>query len=354
MVSLSWDTPNEAQTVTTPTTATRFRKLLRIVLTLAGTAIAGGGTYAIFQYGTQNTDLSMVAIATIFSFAFVGGKLTWDAINVTPDNHNVGLIEVKGPIQRDAPPKLGRKKRTTADEIVDQIKTATDDSDIDALIVRLNTPGGEIVPSEDIKLAIEEFDGPVIGHATDVCASGGYLIASACDEIVCRNGSMVGSIGVIGSRTNYSELAGKLGVNYEQFTAGDYKDAGTPMREIEQDEREYIQNLIDTHYEDFVKTVAEGRNMPVSAVKNTEAKIFLGRDALEKGLVDGIGTEDDVKKRISNILSTQTISVREFNKKSSPFARLSIGAQTLSYSLGAGIAAQFSDTNDTNITIEYR
>lgn len=340
--------------MTSTDSPSRFRKLYRLVFTLTAIAAGGGATYLAFDQGAANTDLSMFAIATILSFAFFSGKLAWDFIDVNPARHNVGMVEVKGPIQRDSPRKLGSKDRATADDISEQIEKADTDPNVDALIVRLNTPGGEIVPSEDIKLAIEDFDGPTIGHATDVCASGGYLIASACDKVVCRNGSMVGSIGVIGSRTNYSELANELGVEYEQFTAGEFKDAGTPLREMADEEREYIQNLIDTHYDDFVETVAEGRDMPIDAVKDTEAKIFLGKDALERGLVDSIGTEDDVKDILQNKLSAPVISVKEFTKSSSSFARLSIGAQQFAYSLGTGIAAQFKDEDDTNINIEYR
>lgn len=344
----------DSQPMSNTDTPSRLRRILRIAFTLAATILAGGSTLLAFQYGSSNTDLSMFALATVLSFAFFGGKIAWDWIEINPDTYNVGMVEVKGPIQRDAPRKLGTKKRSTADEIVEEINTADEDDSVDGLIVRLNTPGGEIVPSEDIKLAIEDFDGPVIGHAIDMCASGGYLIASACDEIVCRNGSMVGSIGVIGSRTNYSDLADTLGVDYEQFTAGEYKDAGTPMREMEDNEREYIQNLIDTHYDDFVQTVAEGRDMPIEAVEDTEAKIFLGRDALKNGLVDAIGTEDDVKNMLSDRLSTPEISVEDFSDDDSPFARLSIGAQSFAYSLGAGLSSQFQSEDGTNINLEYR
>jgi len=84
-----------------------------------------------------------------------------------------------------------------------------------------------VVPSDDIRLAAERFDGPTVAYATDVCASGGYWIASGCDELWAREGSIVGSIGVIGSRVNASALAEKVGLSYERFAAGDYKDAGT-------------------------------------------------------------------------------------------------------------------------------
>jgi len=114
-----------------------------------------------------------------------------------------------------------------ADEIVDQIERADEDSGVRALLLKLNTPGGEIVPSEDIRIAAERFDGPTIAYATDVCASGGYDIAAGCDELWAREGSIVGSIGVIGSRVNAADLADRLGLSYERLAAGSSR---TPER----------------------------------------------------------------------------------------------------------------------------
>jgi len=93
-----------------------------------------------------------------------------------------------------------------------------------------------VLPSDDIRRAAAEFDGPTLAYATDTCASGGYWIASGCDELWARDASLVGSIGVVGSRPNAAGLADKLGISYEQFTAGEYKDAGVPLREIEDDD----------------------------------------------------------------------------------------------------------------------
>jgi len=128
-----------------------------------------------------------------------------------------------------------------------------------------------VLPSDDIRRAAAEFDGPTLAYATDTCASGGYWIASGCDELWARDASLVGSIGVVGSRPNAAGLADKLGISYEQFTAGEYKDAGVPLREIEEDEREYLQGIIDGYYEQFVETVSEGRDMDPEAIRDGSA-----------------------------------------------------------------------------------
>ena len=210
--------------------------------------------------------------------------------------------------------------------------------------MKLNTPGGEIVPSEDIRLAAERFDGPTVAYATDVCASGGYDIASGCDELWARRGSIVGSIGVIGSRVNVSDLADELGVSYEQFTAGEYKDAGVPLKDLSGDEREYLQGIVDDYYDDFVETVAEGRDMDPQRVRETEARIYLGGEAHDIGLVDEIGTREDVESRLEQHLG-KPVSVREFTPSLSLRDRIGGGAASVAYAFGAGIASVFDDTD---------
>jgi len=210
--------------------------------------------------------------------------------------------------------------------------------------VKLNTPGGEIVPSEDIRLAAERFDGPTVAYATDVCASGGYDIASGCDELWARSGSIVGSIGVVGSRVNVSDLADELGVSYEQFTAGEFKDAGVPLKDISEDEREYLQGIVDDYYDDFVETVAEGRDMDPETVRDTEARIYLGETAADLGLVDELGTRTDVEDRIAERLD-EPVSVREFQPAVGLRGRLRGGAERVAYAFGAGVAGVFDDAD---------
>lgn len=332
-----------------------LRTALRILVATAAAVSAAALTYLVFDVGISQTNLGIIGISTVLTAAFYAGWLSWEMVDLTDDQYNAAQIEVKGPIKRETPKAMGNTERTAADDVMEQIYEADADDNVEALVVALNTPGGEIVPSDDIKIAVENFDGPTVAYATDKCASGGYLIASACDEIVARKGSMVGSIGVRGSQHNMSGLSEKLGVEYERFTAGEYKDAGAPTKEMDEDEREYIQNLIDTHYEQFVEEVAEGRDLSEEAVRATEAKVFLGPDAKEKGLVDEIGTEEKVDEIIKQKLDTTAVEVEDFTPPTSAFERLTSGAQSASYSLGAGIADRLtSQEQSSSIEIEYR
>jgi protease-4 len=255
-----------------------------------------------------------------------------------PD-YNVAEVAVEGPITRDGGPgPLPRgPSGTPADSIVEQIERADEDPAVDALLVKLNTPGGEVVPSDDIRRAAMAFEGPTVAYATDVCASGGYWIASGCDELWARDASVVGSIGVIGSRINVHDLAEDLGVSYERFAAGKYKDAGTSLKELSEDERAYLQGLIDDFYENFVERVAEGRDMDPGAVRETEARVYLGSDAHDLGLVDGLGARDDVEARVAARLDAP-VAVEEFEPERGLAGRLRGGAASVAYALGAGIA----------------
>ena len=191
-----------------------------------------------------------------------------------------------------------------ADAIVDQIQAADADRNTEALVVRLNTPGGEVVPSDDVRRVVVDFDGPTVAYATDVCASGGYWIASACDRVVARENSLVGSIGVIGSSLNASELADRRGVDYERFVAGDYKDAGTPLRDLRADERDYLSWLVDE----------------VGTRKTAE-------DSLEREL-------------------GHDVAVRELEPPRGLLVRVRQTALGAAYAFGAGVASVFGDGDE--------
>ncbi|GAA0536867.1 signal peptide peptidase SppA [Halorubrum ejinorense] len=294
-----------------------------------------------------------VGAATTLAGRAVFARLTGGRFG-DAETYNTAKVTVSGPIRRNQgrPSPLSGSGAATADQIVEQVEAADEDEDVEALLVELNTPGGEVVPSDDIRRAVAEFDGPTVAYATDLCASGGYWIASGCDELWARDASLVGSIGVVGSRPNAAGLADKLGISYEQFTAGEYKDAGVPLREIEEDEREYLQGIIDGYYEQFVETVSEGRDMDPDEIRETEARVYLGDDAAEMGLVDDLGTIDDVEARLADLLGAEP-EVREFTPERGLAERLGIGAERVAFAAGNGAASVFGGSGG-DIDVELR
>ncbi|WP_251344067.1 signal peptide peptidase SppA [Haloplanus halophilus] len=316
----------------------------RLAVVLGGGLLAAVLGFVIFVVlpGSLADLLGMlVTVGVVVLGARAAGDL---ADSIFPD-YNVAEVAVEGPITRDGStpsPIPGGSLGATADDVVDVIERADEDDATEALLVKLDTPGGEVVPSDDIRKAAADFDGPTVAYATDVCASGGYWIASGCDELWARRASIVGSIGVIGSRVNVSELADELGVSYERFAAGEYKDAGMPLKELSAEEREYLQGLIDGFYDDFVERVAEGRDMDPEAIRETEARVYLGEDAHELGLVDDVGDRDDVEDHVADLLDAE-VSVREFEPEKGLAARLRGGATAVAYAFGAGMAGVVVD-----------
>ncbi|WP_324662983.1 signal peptide peptidase SppA [Haloarcula sediminis] len=320
--------------------------LVRLGVVLVGTlvaVVAGALVFVVFP-----TDLTeLLGVLLVLVAALVGARIASNVAGSVAPSHNVAEVAVEGPITRDGGGSGIATPPTSpgADDIVEQIERADDDRGADALLLKLNTPGGQIVPSEDIRLAAESFDGPTVAYATDVCASGGYDIAAGCDELWAREGSIVGSIGVIGSRVNAKELADRVGLSYERLAAGEYKDAGTPLKEFEDDEREYLQGLIDDYYDQFVETVAEGRELDEAAVRDTEARVFLGTEAHEMGLVDDIGTREDVEDRLESELG-EPVTVAEFEPQRGLRSKLRGGAQAVAFALGAGLTSAFEGDVD--------
>jgi protease-4 len=256
----------------------------------------------------------------------------------TKNGYNTVEVAVEGPISREGSRLPSSNQRSIpADKIVEQIERADEDPNVEALVVKLNTPGGEVLPSEDIRLAAERFDGPTIGYATDTCASGGYWIAAGCDELWAREASVVGSIGVRGSSVNAKGLADKLGLDYRPKTAGEYKDAGYPLKEPEEQDDEYLQGIVDDYYETFVEHVAEGRGLDEETIRETEARVYLGTDAIDNGLVDELGTREDVEERIEERLG-HDVEVEEFTPEQSLMERIRSQSQGVAYAFGAGVA----------------
>ena len=317
--------------------------VVRLGIVLLGTAVAvAAGALAFVVFPASLTDLLGVVLVVLT--ALVGARIASSVAGSVAPSHNVAEVAVEGPITRDGGGGSITSPPTSpgADDIVEQIERADEDRGAEALLLKLNTPGGQIVPSEDIRLAAAAFDGPTVAYATDVCASGGYDIAAGCDELWAREGSIVGSIGVIGSRVNAEELADRLGLSYEQFTAGEYKDAGTPLKQLEDDEREYLQGIVDDYYDQFVADIVEGRDLDAETIRDTEARVYLGEQALEVGLVDELGTREDVTDRIESELGEE-VAVEEFEPDQGLAGRLQGGAGRVAYAFGAGLASVVVD-----------
>ena len=320
------------------------RGVARLVVVLGGALLFAVVGVALF-YVIPETTADVLGLLLALALVAIGVRIASNVAGSLWPEYDVAEVAVEGPITRrgGGGPLPSSPRGTPADDVAEQIDRANEDGNAQALLVKLNTPGGEVVPSDDIKLAVERFEGPTVAYATDLCASGGYWIASGCDELWARDASIVGSIGVIGSRVNASELAEKVGLSYEGLTAGEYKDAGMPLKEMSEDERAYLQGLIDDYYDTFVERVSEGRDLDPDDVRKTEARVYLGSEAHSLGLVDEIGTREDVEAAIADRLDVDEVRVREFEPPRPFPQRIAASAERIAYAFGAGVTGVLGD-----------
>ena len=166
-----------------------------------------------------------------------------------------------------------------------------------ALLLRIDSPGGTVGDSQEIHgalLRLREKGCHVIASFGNISASGGVYIGVGAERIVANPGTITGSIGVILRGNNLSKLLEKIGVKFETVKSGVYKDILSPDRSLSKEERELLQSLIDSSYEQFVLAVAKGRNLTPETVKGfADGRVFTGEQAKEFGLVDQIGDEND-------------------------------------------------------------
>jgi protease-4 len=195
----------------------------------------------------------------------------------------IGVIPIEGPI-------------TESQQIIKQLVDFKKDERIKAIILRVNSPGGGVAPSQEIYREVRKTipTKKVVASMGAVAASGGYYIASAADKIVANPGTLTGSIGVIMEFVQLEDLLKKLGIGMEVLKSGEFKDIGSPHRRMSEREKELIRNLILEIQGQFVEAVAQGRNISVEKVQEiADGRILSGAQSKELGLVDQLGNFED-------------------------------------------------------------
>lgn len=240
---------------------------------------------------TKRSDLviGMIIILSFFLLLlilFIGfsGIYSEDGTYLYSFGKKVAIIEIYGVIDN-------------SNEVIRQLKKYAKDSSIPALVLDVDSPGGAVVPSQEIYeevLKVRKEGKKVVASLRGLGASGGYYVACAADTIVANPGTLTGSIGVIFEFPVMQELFRKLGVRFEVVKRGELKEVGTWNRPMTNEERELLQSVIDDTYDQFVKAVVESRNLDEEKVLElADGRIFTGRQAKELGLVDGLGDLED-------------------------------------------------------------
>ena len=185
----------------------------------------------------------------------------------------------------------------SSEEYVRQLQELRKDKTIGGVIVRVNSPGGGVAPSQEIYSEMMQFKKehkPLVVSMGSVAASGGYYIASPATKIFASPGTITGSIGVIFQFPHYYELLNKIGVKMTTIKSGKFKDIGNPNRDLTEKEKEYLQQLLDNTHEQFIRDVSTARNMDKEEMrKMADGRIFTGEQAAAMGLIDTLGSYSD-------------------------------------------------------------
>lgn len=244
--------------------------------------------------------LWLMAVGIFSSFFVFALFLIWFAVNgfssdgfAFPGQDKIGLVEITGPIYN-------------SDPIIQQLDDFSSRSDVKALVLRIDCPGGSVVASQEIYRELskikERENLVVLTSMGNVAASGGYYIACASDLIMASPGTITGSIGVIASWTQYDELLRWAKLKNVVIKSGEMKDAGNPAREMTPGDLEYHQDLVDELHGQFIGAVAESRGLTVEEVEQLgDGRVFTGNTAQELLLVDEIGNLSDALERAADL-----------------------------------------------------
>ncbi len=217
---------------------------------------------------------------------------------------------------------------------VEGIKQSLDqalaDKDVKAIVLRINSPGGEVTASDIIYAAVKKAASqkPVVVYMDSVAASGGYYVACGATKVIASETTLTASIGVIMESMNYHELFGKVGLASQTFTSGAFKDTLSGARPMRDDEKVYIQNLVDTMYDRFLGIVSEARGVPKDVLKSTVAdgRVVTGRQALDAKLVDQIGYIEDAYILAKSLGAAPDAAVVKYQSIPSLFGMLGLAS----------------------------
>ena len=258
--------------------------------------------------------LFLVGVTVLASQIFgKGGGVGWGT-----SQGKVGVVEIKGIIS---------DSRTT----LKQLDDFGDDPSIKAIVLRINSPGGAVGPSQEILREVEKIrrKKKVVASLGTLAASGAYYIACGADLIMADRGTATGSIGVVMEFTNVEGLTKKIGLDFFILKSGRYKDVGSPFRPMTPEEKEYMQHLLDNIYQQFLSDVARNRKIPLEKLRPlAEGRIYTGEEARQLGLVDVFGNLEDAIEKAGRLGGIRGKVEAAYPPKESTLLRYLVGEDT--------------------------
>ena len=265
------------------------------------------------------------------STRYAGPRLDEVTVKDNGSRNKVAMVTIDGIISSQPVDVRGS---TMVDVIKAQLDRATEDDRVRAVILKVDSPGGEVLAADDIAHALEAFqedsDKPVIVSMGSLAASGGYYVSAPCRWIVANELTITGSIGVIMEAWNYRQLMDKVGLKPFVFKSGEHKDmlsGSRELTEIPEDERKIIDSFIDQAYGRFTDVVSEGREHASEQNKSegkalasdwksyADGRILSGKEAYDLGFVDELGSFDDAFERAKDIAGIREANLVEYRQR---------------------------------------
>ncbi len=234
-------------------------------------------------FGLVFTSIIGIVVLGCSALIYLGARYTDYNTTLTGGGDKVGVIEVRGVIAE-------------ATDTIHWLKEFREEESIKAIVIRIDSPGGVVGPSQEIYREIRKTNKvkKVIASMGAIAASGGYYIAAGAEGIVANPGTITGSIGVIVGYTNFKTLLDKIGLVPVVIKSGEFKDIGSPSRDMTAEERRVLQAFVDQTHQQFIGAIAEGRNMdPAKVTALADGRIYTGQEAKRLGLIDRLGNLED-------------------------------------------------------------
>jgi protease-4 len=286
------------------------------------------------EYKVWLAKLITIALLVVFFVPLVGGvvALLGKGVGGSP----VAVVELHGPIE-DATEVLGALYKQAADK------------EIPAIVLRVDSPGGAVAPSEELYHAVKRLkeQKPIVVSMGSVAASGGLYASLAASRIFCQPGTQTGSIGVVMQVPNFTTIADKVGFNMITVKSGALKDVGNPFRPMSEADRAFLEGTANKVHATFIRAVAEGRNIPEAKVRQfADGRVIIGTEAKELGLIDEFGDVYDAAREALKLAKVDLSSDEQprlvyANKKKGTLSKLLESATSLSDVVTKGAPSTF-------------
>ncbi|MCX6018257.1 MAG: signal peptide peptidase SppA [Chloroflexi bacterium] len=234
-----------------------------------------------------NTDVTSTTTLSTVSSTYISGPRSGPA---------VAVIDISGQITsgEDDASAFGSTSSAASGPVIRAIRAAASDPNVMAILLRVDSPGGSVIGSDEMYHALRKSGKPIVVQMKSMAASGGYYVSMAADYIVAHPDTLTGSIGVISEFTNYEGLYDKLGLKSRIIKSGENKDFGSPTVPFTADDEKLWQKVIDEAYDNFVQIIAERRGLPLDEVRKlADGRVYTGRQAAALKLIDSLGYYED-------------------------------------------------------------